>query len=978
MSRPDTTPTHLAPRGGAGELEAVAIRAEPRVRVRALRGLGLGELLAAVFAVLLVVAAFAPPLLAPGDPLAIAPREAFTPPSPGHWLGTDESGRDVYTRLVHGAASSLLIGVAATAIGLALGVALGLIAGLAGRVADAVVGRVLEVLFAFPSLLLALLVIVVAGPGPLPATIAVGLSTAPGYARIVRGQVMRIRGTGYVETARLLGHSRARIIGRSILPNLAPELLTLATLGVGQAVVWASTLSFLGLGAQPPAPEWGAMLNAGRTYIQTAWWLTVMPGLAIVGTIITATVLGRLLASRPARRAARAGRGEQPGEPIAAADAHPQTGTGVHTPREASTGESGRATGAPAAPRAAVAPSAIGTHSDASTPSTNSTRGASAASADSASSAASVSSASTAGSAPGTGSASAVVARGTEAAALLAVEGLEVSFGERRVVHDVSFTVGAGECVAIVGESGSGKSVTARALLGLAGSDARVRAERLELEGRDLRGLGARAWRAIRGERIGLVLQDALVSLDPLRPVGREIADAARLHRRASPGARAALALDALRRVGMPDPEVRARQRSGELSGGLRQRALIASAIVLDPPVLIADEPTTALDTLVQRRVLDELSRLKAAGTGVVLISHDLAVVAEIADRVLVMRDGRIVEQGDVRELLTSPKTAYTRELVAATELAPRWATGSIAGLDQPAPTDMTIDEATPTATGRGTLNRGSVGATTANRAATRLPGDAAAIVTATGIGRSFGERVALEDVGFDLRAGETVGVVGESGSGKTTLARIVLGLETPDAGHVELRGRPWSSLPERRRRPERRRIGLVAQDTASSFDPRWPVGTAVADALPTGLPRDLRRARVGELLDAVGLDPTVALRAPTSLSGGQRQRVAIARALAADPEVLVLDEPVSALDVTVQARVLALLDRLQREHGLAYLFVSHDLDVIRHVADRVIVLREGRMVEDSDARALFTAPADAYTAQLLDARPTVAVALHG
>ncbi|MWB97790.1 ABC transporter permease [Agromyces seonyuensis] len=254
--------------------------------------------LAAVFAVLLAVAAVAPGILAPGSPTAIDPAQAFAPPSTEHVFGTDESGRDVYTRIVHGAGPSLLIGVAATAIGLGLGTLLGLLAGLGGRVADYAVGRTVEVLFALPGLLLALLVIVLVGPGPVPATIAVGLSSAPGYARLVRGQVIGIRATGYVEAARVLGHGRTRILARTIVPNTARQLLVLATLGIGQAIVWASTLSFLGLGTEPPAPEWGAMLNAGRTYLQVAWWMTVFPGLAIVGTILAATVLGRALERR--------------------------------------------------------------------------------------------------------------------------------------------------------------------------------------------------------------------------------------------------------------------------------------------------------------------------------------------------------------------------------------------------------------------------------------------------------------------------------------------------------------------------------------------------------------------------------------------------------------------------------------------------------------------------------------------------------
>jgi peptide/nickel transport system permease protein len=262
----------------------------------------IGTVLALAFVAFLAVATFAPSLLQTADPDAIAPRDAFEPPSWAHWFGTDESGRDVYSRVVEGTAASLLIGVSATAIGLALGLLLGGLAGLGGRVLDFAVGRVNEVLFAFPGILLALLIIVLWGPGPVTATIAVGLSTAPGYARIIRGELVRVRTSSYVEAARVLGHGRARVLVRHILPNALAPLVVLATLGIGQAVVWASALSYLGLGAQPPAAEWGAMLSAGRIYITTAWWLTVFPGLMIVVTTITTTMLGRTLAARDGAR----------------------------------------------------------------------------------------------------------------------------------------------------------------------------------------------------------------------------------------------------------------------------------------------------------------------------------------------------------------------------------------------------------------------------------------------------------------------------------------------------------------------------------------------------------------------------------------------------------------------------------------------------------------------------------------------------
>ncbi|WP_230673155.1 ABC transporter permease [Rathayibacter sp. Leaf248] len=271
------------------ELELRTSAAPERRRGRRLR---LGEIVALAFVLLLLLAALAPGLLAPSDPLAIAPTEAFSPPSAEHLLGTDESGRDVLSRIIAGAGASLLIGVSATAIGLAVGAVLGVVAAFGGRVVDGVIGRVLEVLFAFPALLLALLVIVVTGPGVVPATVAVGLSTAPGYARILRTQLLGIRDSGYVEAARVLGHGPIRILFRHVLPNTFAPLAVLATLGVGQAIVWASALSYLGLGAEPPAPEWGAMLSAGRTYLASAWWLTVFPGLVIVLTTIATTVLG--------------------------------------------------------------------------------------------------------------------------------------------------------------------------------------------------------------------------------------------------------------------------------------------------------------------------------------------------------------------------------------------------------------------------------------------------------------------------------------------------------------------------------------------------------------------------------------------------------------------------------------------------------------------------------------------------------------
>ncbi len=540
---------------------------------------------------------------------------------------------------------------------------------------------------------------------------------------------------------------------------------------------------------------------------------------------------------------------------------------------------------------------------------------------------------------------------------LISVRDLRVSFGDREVVRGVDIAVAPGETLALVGESGSGKSVTARALLGLTGPGAAVTASQLDIDGRDLRAASEREWRGVRGSRVGLVSQDALVSLDPLRPIGREIADTLRIHTRLSPSARTERVLEVLREVGMPDPEVRIAQRAGELSGGQRQRALIASALALRPPLLVADEPTTALDVTVQARILDLLGSVTANGTGLVLISHDLAVVARVADRIAVMSDGRIVETGTVDEVLGAARAQQTRRLIAAipsgrprgSRLRPVDAAGVIETRPRPTAERTVREETDPTSP----------------------------ILDVRGVSKAYPRRgteplVAVDDVSLSIRPGETLGLVGESGSGKSTLARIALALTAPDRGEVVVDGESWSTLRESKRRARRHLMGAIYQDALSSFDPRLTTGQILADALLVAGVRDGGGRRARELLDSVGLPSAVLARRPARLSGGQRQRVSIARALATSPRLLLCDEPVSALDVGVQATVLDLLDDLQREHGLALLFISHDLGVVRHMSDRIAVMHAGRLVETGDAEAVFAAPQHPYTQLLLEATPTL------
>ncbi len=499
----------------------------------------------------------------------------------------------------------------------------------------------------------------------------------------------------------------------------------------------------------------------------------------------------------------------------------------------------------------------------------------------------------------------------------LRADGLRIALAGRALVDDVSFAVAPGECIALVGESGAGKSLTARALLGLVPAGATVSAAMLEVDGVDVRGFREREWRGLRGSRIALVSQDALVSLDPLRRIGAEVAEPLEIHMRLPRAARTARVHELLADVAMPDPERRARRYPHELSGGLRQRALIASALAASPAVLVADEPTTALDATVQARILALLRRIADDGTAVVFVSHDMAAVRRIADRILVLRDGRVIEQGPASAVLQDPGQAYTRALVAAATPVPR----------------------------------------------VTAPGAAAPLATVRDLGKTFGGPgrkdlpFALRGVSFDVPRGRTLGVVGESGSGKTTLARLLIGVERPSAGTID-----WTD----RVRP---RIQLVHQNPLGAFDPRWTIGRSLREALAAGrVPRAQRPARVAELLREVDLDPALAARRPAELSGGQRQRAAIARALAADPELLVLDEPVSALDATVRARVLALLDRLQRDRGLTMLLVSHDLAVVAAVADEVLVMQDGVVVEQGPAARVLADPQHPFTRELVAA----------
>ncbi|MFJ1583133.1 dipeptide ABC transporter ATP-binding protein [Streptomyces sp. NPDC088197] len=550
-------------------------------------------------------------------------------------------------------------------------------------------------------------------------------------------------------------------------------------------------------------------------------------------------------------------------------------------------------------------------------------------------------------------------------APLVEVAGLRIEFptegGAVRAVDGLDFTLGAGGALGLVGESGSGKSATAYALLGLhRGTGARVSGT-VRVAGTDVLGADDAELRELRGGAAAMVFQDPLSSLDPYYAIGDQIAEVYRVHHRGSRAAARARAVEVLDRVGIPDAARRSRSRPHEFSGGMRQRALIAMALACEPRLLIADEPTTALDVTVQAQILDLLHELRAeTGMGLLLVTHDLGVVAGSVDDILVMRDGAAVERGPVAEVLAAPAHAYTRALLSAVpRIDPRPTDGGEPGA-APAP----VGAATPR--GRG-----------ARTGTAEEPG-AEPLLEAVALRREFGKGrqrlTAVDDVSLQVRAGETLGIVGESGSGKTTLGRMLVRLLDPSAGEIRYRGREIGGLGDKALRPLRRDLQMVFQDPVSSLNPRRSIGESIADPLRAAgeLSDKAVVGRVKELLERVGLDPEWYHRYPHEFSGGQRQRVGIARALAPEPKLIVCDEPVSALDVTTQAQVVALLAELRRDLGLSLVFIAHDLAVVRQVSDRVAVMRGGRIVESGTVDEVYDAPQDPYTKGLLAAVPVL------
>ena len=849
----------------------------------------LGFGLMAVFVLVAVLA----PWIAPYDFDAVRDAEGVKfgtqqAPSAAHWFGTTVGGQDVLSRVVFGARTAVEVIVLAVVLSSLVGVPLGLVSGYLGGWLDRVLVLVMDALYSFPSLLLAIVVAIVltggqssAFGGIMAAAVSITVVFVPQYFRVVRNATLAVKSEPYVDAARVVGVRTPRILRRHVFSNVSQSLPIIATLNASEAILTLAGLGFLGFGIEPSAAaEWGYDLNKALPDAASGiWWTGTFPGIAIVLIVLGVTLVGESLNDiwNPLLRK----RGGTDGH-----DAEEVADLVVVDPAEAAA--------AGVTPDLDEDPGAAGP--------------------------------------PG------------ERLAVLSLRDLSVSFrtdgAPVNAVRSIGFDVQPGEVVAVVGESGSGKSVSSRAVLGLlpdtATVDGSVVLRTPGDEPRELIGRRSDAMRSIRGDEVSMVFQEPSTALTPVRTIGWQLVECIRAHRDVSVAEARERAVELLDLVGLPDPSERMGHYPHQLSGGQKQRVVIAMAIACEPDVIIADEPTTALDVTVQAAILELLLSLRdRLGTAIVLITHNMGVVADVADRVVVMYRGSIVEQAPVDRLFSAPSHPYTRALLDAVPHL-----GRETGPGDAPPSDVVLD---------------------VERLVVDFPG---------GFGRPTFR--AVDDVSLQVRKGEVLALVGESGSGKSTIGRAAVGLQQPTSGSITVAGHQVSGVSDARLRPLRQRFGFVFQDPAASLNPRLSVGDCVAEPLrtQTDLPSVEVQARVRRLLEDVQLTGEHADRFPHELSGGQRQRVSLARALALDPDLLIADEPTSALDVSVQARVLDVFRELQERLQFACLFISHDLAVVDSLANRVAVLQHGRLVEIGPRESVLGSPTQDYTRRLIAAVP--------
>ncbi|MGH9300283.1 MAG: dipeptide ABC transporter ATP-binding protein [Acidimicrobiales bacterium] len=856
---------------------------------------------------------------------------ALKGPSLAFPFGTDNLGRDIFSRVIDGTRISVSLALVTGVSIASIGVVVGAIAGYVGSWLDAFLMRVVDVLLAFPTLILSLAIAGTLGAGYGTLLVALISTWWPTYARLVRAGVLAERERQYVDAIRGLGARPRRLVVRHILPNVLPPVLVLLSFDLGAIILAIAALGYLGVGVPPPAPEWGTMISDAQTYVFSAPHMIIFPGLAVAVAVIGFNLFGEGMrnALDPLRERSR--------------------------PRFARRGRSVVA--------AAASPSAPGDD------------------------------------------------------ALLVIDGLQTRLGhprgEVRAVDGVSFCIRAGETVGLVGESGCGKTMTALSVMRLLPPGGRIVAGSVRLDQQELTALSDANMRRMRGSEVAMVFQDPQNSLNPTMTIGDQVCLPLRRHAGLSKSQARERAAELLAMVGLPRPAERLHDYPHQLSGGQRQRVTIAMALAGEPELLIADEPTTALDVTIQAQILALLADLQERlGMAMLLVTHDMAVIAGRADRVLVMYAGRIVEEGSTAQIFSRPRHPYTRALLdSIPQLAQE--RGAVLNAIPGLPPDL-IDvpsgcafaprcgnatqrcsDSAPALTQDGSDHRyacfhpvepdspgRSASAVMAPVAAVAEASPEAALLVVDHLVKSFpvrsswgrhGGRVhAVSDVSFSVLRGETFGIVGESGCGKTTLARMLVALEEPESGSVRLAGVDLARLSPPALRQRRGDFQMVFQDSHASLDPRARVGAALREPMAVQRVgnRGDRDERVARLLHEVGLDPWAVSRYPHEFSGGQRQRIGLARALSLDPGLIVADEPVSSLDVSIRAQVLNLMRSLQSSHGLTLVVISHDLSVVRYLADRVAVMYLGKLVEIGPTRVVYERSAHPYTAGLLSAVP--------
>ncbi len=829
----------------------------------------------------------------PYEPDAMNPLLRNAGPSMAHLFGCDNFGRDIFTRVIEGAKSTFLIAVSTVVFGTVIGSLVGALTGYFGGIVDSVLMRINDTLASFPAVFIALITVSVLGKGRLNTIIALGISFIPSFARIMRGEFMRLSDSDYVKNARLLGASDLRIMFVHIFPNTLGSLVPTMLIGFNNAVLAEAGLGYLGLGVQPPASSLGRMLSEAQPYLLRSPWYAVGTGLYIILTVLGVTLIGESLGVSyvtPAMTKKRRSNAYSEGDEDKI--------DGEKTVISGTESENGAEAIAEVSRRQSSVVHDIDSHD------------------------------------------------------LLRVRNLHVSYhdadGTNEALHGLYFTLRRGEILGIVGESGSGKSLTVYTVMGLMKENAEITTGSISFDGCELTAISDEEYEKLRGSEMSIIFQEPMSALNPVKTIGWQLEEAIRLHDPlVSAKDRKSRAIEALAETELDDPEEVYSEYPHQLSGGMRQRVLIAMAMINRPKLLIADEPTTALDAAIQAGILSMIGRLAAKNqTAVILVSHDLSVIRSICSNILVMLDGNIVEKGNTAMIFENPRHDYTRKLLTA------------ANIFHSVKNDFSVLE------DRGGTHEDNTVSAIGKDAGEDAGSENSQVILSTKslnifyndrregfFGKKITEQVCF-DIDMELRRGEILGIVGESGSGKSSLVKCIAGLNRNFTGKL--------NVPQKK-------PAMVFQDPYGSLNPMMNVGRLIKEAIRLSGSDDLSEDEiVSKMLERVELSPDIANRRTRDLSGGQRQRVAIAMALAAKREYCILDEPVSSLDVTVAEQITDLLVRLREETGLSYLFISHDIELVGRICDRVIVLKDGRIVEQGKTSCVFGNPKSDYTDYLI------------